>query len=337
MTYPISDDRRPAVERALMRSFGTTELDAIAPLAGGMSGASIFRIRVGGIAYLMRVEGARDALRDPDRWYGCMAAAAEACLAPRVRHACAADGVVIMDLVEQRSLALDYPGSRRDLLVELGQAARALHAMAPFPPLVDYLDAMEQLIGQFQTSGLFPATATEAHLEAYRALAMVYRRLRPEPAPSHNDLNPGNILYDGRRLWLIDWESAFQADRWVDVACLANWFCGDETEAGALLATYLGAAPTEAQSARLYLARQINHVFYAMVFLNMAAAGRPGIEAASGWPAAPPLADFHRRLSEGEAVFASWEGRLGYGQARLDAALENIGGERFEAAARLAA
>lgn len=337
MTHPIADDKRPAVERGMTEAFGTREFDAIAPLAGGMSGARIYRIRVGGIAYLLRIEGPRDELRDPARWYGCMESAAQACLAPRVRYACVADGVAIMDHVEQRSLAFEFTGSRRELLTELGQTTRALHALSPFPPLADYLETMERMIGHFLATELFPAQATAAHLERYQVLAEVYGALRPEPAPSHNDLNPGNILYDGRRLWLIDWEAAFQTDRWIDIACLANFFCRDETEAGVLLTTYLGTAPSEAQTARLFLARQINHVFYAMVFLNMAAGEMGCRRAPTDWAAAPALTDLNRRLSEGEAVFATLEGRMGYGQARLNAALENLSGARFDAAARLAA
>ena len=234
-------------------------------------------------------------------------------------------------------LAMDYLGTRTELLVELGQTVRALHALPPFPPLVDHLDATAKMLGEFQASGLFPASATAAHAERYERLAAVYRQLKREPAPSHNDLNPGNILFDGRRLWLVDWECAFQADRWVDVACLANWFCREEAEAMALLAAYLGATPTPAQAARLYLARQVNHVFYAMIFLNMAAAQRPGVRAADSWTAVPSLADCHRRRGEGEPLMASWEGRVAYGQARLDAALANVDAPRFEAAAALAA
>ena len=53
MSNPIPEALRPAVDRALMAAFGTAELDAIAPLSGGLSGAAVFRIRVGGIAYAL--------------------------------------------------------------------------------------------------------------------------------------------------------------------------------------------------------------------------------------------------------------------------------------------
>src|SRR3990167_6656656 len=140
----IPEAKRPAVDRALSAAFGTTTLDAVRPLTGGLSGASIYRIRIGGIAYLLRIEGARDAFRDPGRWYACMGTAAAAFLAPRVRYAHAADGVAIMDFIEEQSLVLDYRGTRADLIVEAAQTIRALHETPAFPPLGDYMDRSEE-------------------------------------------------------------------------------------------------------------------------------------------------------------------------------------------------
>ena len=39
---------------------------------------------------------------------------------------------------------------------------------------------------------------------------------------SHNDPVPSNILFDGERLWLIDWESACRNDPLVDVAIVLD-------------------------------------------------------------------------------------------------------------------
>ncbi|WP_163592603.1 phosphotransferase, partial [Klebsiella pneumoniae] len=91
----------------------------------------------------------------------------------------------------------------------------------------------------------------------------IYRGLEPAPVSSHNDLNPRNILYDGRRLWLVDWEAAFLPDRYFDLAALANFFTATPEDEVLLQATYWSAPPREAQAARLYLARQVNHLYYA--------------------------------------------------------------------------
>jgi aminoglycoside phosphotransferase (APT) family kinase protein len=322
----IPEAKRPAVDRALMAAFGTRELDGAVALTGGLSGAQVFRIRVGGIAYLLRIEGERSYFKDPARAYACMRAAAEAFLAPRVRYACAEDGVAVVDFIVEQSLAFEYAGTREHMIAELAQAARALHATPGFPVLVDYLDGMEGVLGQLKATELVRPEALTEVLTRYAELAQVYRRLPQDLVSSHNDLNPGNVLYDGARLWLVDWESAFRADRWVDLATLANFFTKDAAEEAALLRTYFGQAPDAAQRARLFLARQINHVFNGAIFLIGAAGERPQARLAGDRLEAPSYLELHRGLGEGSFGFDVWENRVTYGQARLAAAVENLSG-----------
>jgi len=317
--------RRPAIDRALMAAFGTSELDSATPLTGGLSDARIYRIRVGGIAYLLRLEGETSSF-DPAHWYGCMKTAADAFIAPRVRYASAADGVAIMDFIPQRSIVLDYAGTKTDLLVELAQTVRALHETPMFPPLMDYLDGLEAILGQLQASGLVPPQALAEPLARHAQVAAAYRRLPVELVSSHNDLNPRNVIYDGARLWLVDWEASFRADRWVDLAAVANFFTATPAEEELLLRTYFGEAPDATQRARMFLARQINHVFYGAIFLIGAAAERPGTRLPGAQLDAPPLAELHRRLGEGDFVLEAWDNRVAYGQARLMAAAANLAG-----------
>ena len=98
MSFPssIRPSDLPAVRRATLAAFGTDEIDSARPLSGGLSGARIFRIRVGGVPYLLRIEVGRDAFRDPARAYACMLIAADGLIAPRVRYADAQDGVAIL-------------------------------------------------------------------------------------------------------------------------------------------------------------------------------------------------------------------------------------------------
>lgn len=324
MTLP--EAKRPAIDRALISAFGTSQLDSITALSGGLSGALVCRIRVGGIPYLLRVEGERSYFKDPARWYGCMRTAAEAFLAPRVRYACAEDGVAILDYIAEQSLAYEYPGTRTDMIAELAQAVRALHATPGFPVLTDYMDGMEGVLGQLRASELVRPQALAEVLRRYAELAQVYRRLPQDLVSSHNDLNPGNVLYDGARLWLVDWESAFRADRWVDLATLANFFTKDQAEEEALLRVYFGEAPDAAKRARLFLARQINHVFNGAIFLIGAAGERPQARLTGDRLEAPSYLDLHRGLGEGTFAFDVWENRVTYGQARLAAAVENLSG-----------
>ena len=337
MSTSIPEPRRDAVDRALIGAFGTTVLDSVAAISGGLSGAGLFRIRVGGIAYVLRIEPPAHNFGDPARGFVCMQAAADAFLAPRVRYADPADGVVIMDLIAQKSLTLDYPGDGGPLIVELAQAVRVLHATPPFPPLVDYMAGMQMVIGQqLQSSVLDPSVFHEL-LDRYGELAAVYRTAESDRVSSHNDLNPGNVLYDGTRLWLVDWEASFLADRYVDLATVAGWFTHDAAGEDLLLRTYFGAPPTPEQRARFTVMRQVNHVFYGMIMLKGAAAERPGVRLSDADLSGPSLGDLRQRLSTGDFTLQAWDDRVAYGKARLSEALTGLQGEAYrDAISRLA-
>ncbi|MBO9546907.1 phosphotransferase [Caulobacter sp.] len=309
----------PAVAKALRVAFGTDALDGWTPLSGGLSGAGVWRVRVGGIGYLLKVEAPeRDELRDPHRSYACMKLAAEACLAPRVRYADPDDGVAILDHIEAR----EHLGVRADLVVELAQAVRVLHGIEGFPPLVDYLDGLDALVGQAESS------VPNGAFAPWRRLYAACKALRPQPVSSHNDLNPRNLIHDGRRVWLIDWEAAFRADRYVDLAAIANIYAADPDAEALLLRTYFNREATDVERARLWLFRQVSHIFHAAIFL----AGQARAERLDG----PELDVLHQGLALGEPLLDTPEGRQAYGLARLRTARANIGSPAFEAAVAVA-
>lgn len=320
----VSPDQLPAIAKALRATFGTDVLDGWSLVSGGLSGAGVWKVRVGGVAYLLKLETARDGLRDPHRSQACQALAAQACLAPRLRYADPEDGVTISDWIEARSMALDYAGTRADLVVELAQAVRVLHGVEGFPPLVDYLDGLDALVGQAARSGVVPVGA----FDAWARLREVCQRLTPQPISSHNDLNPGNLVYDGRRVWLVDWEAAFRADRYVDLAAIANTWAADPAGEALLLRTYFGREAAEGERARLWLFRQVSHIFHAAVFVA-GVAGQVRAQALDG----PDLDALHQRLALDEPLLATAEGRLAYGLAHLRKAVANIEGAGFREAA----
>lgn len=308
----------PAVARALRATFATDVVDAEARLTGGLSGAGGWRIRVGGIPYALRVDAARDAVRDPARAQACQRIAADALISPRLRHADPAFGVTIVEWIEARPLS-DFPGGGPALLDELARTVRLLHETPAFPPLMDYVDALDGLVAGLMARPLLAPETRERMAALWSRLARDSRAAGVEPVSSHNDLNPRNILSDGRRLWLVDWEAAFLADRYVDLAAVANLFAPTPEACDRLLAVYFGAPPTDQQRARLALARRVSHLFYAVMFLTLAATERPHARLPAD-PARRPLGQLHAALGEGLPVLETWEGRLEYGLARLDAA-----------------
>lgn len=60
----------------------------------------------------------------------------------------------------------------------------------------------------------------------------------------HNDLLPANLIDDGKRLWLIDFEYAGFGTAMFDLAGLASNAGFDKDQSNALLASYFGASPS---------------------------------------------------------------------------------------------
>ena len=93
-----------------------------------------------------------------------------------------------------------------------------------------------------------------AHADAVALAA----RIRPllqgpehEPVPCHDDLLTANLLHDGSRLRIVDWEYAGMNDRFFDLANLSvnNGFGPDDD--ARLLAAYFGEPADEDRLARL--------------------------------------------------------------------------------------
>jgi Ser/Thr protein kinase RdoA (MazF antagonist) len=287
----------------------------------------VLRLGVGGESYLLRLDPPVDGFGDPRHWHGCMIIAAEASVAPQVRYA-NPNGVSIVDFVDQDRDTTYFAADRTTILKNLGGLLSRLHAAPAFPALFNYLDGMNALIGNVRSSGLMSEAELAAPADRFAKVEKAYRRLGPQLVPSHNDVNPRNLVYDGKRLWLVDWTAAFQADRYVDLAAIASFLTRDEESEGVLLEAYFGEPATPAQRARLYIARQTNHVFYAMAMMNRTNGARPA--------RVRSMDDLHLALRDGEPVMDTDIGRAEYALARLAAMVEGVDSPRFSEACQIA-
>lgn len=321
----IPEDKQPLVERALRAAFGVSEFEEIRQLTVGLSSALIFQIVVQGRPYLLRVIMRTDAIADPTRQFACMKAGEEAGIAPRIWYASVEDRVSITDFVNAK------PFSKAEALARVPRTIRTLHALPAFPRTVNYLDAMDRFIENFRVSNILPETETVDAFELYARVKEVYPRVEADMVSSHNDLKPENVLFDGERVWLVDWEAAFLNDRYLDLAVVGNFVATNDEEEKTLLRGYFGAEPTQYQLARFYLMRQILHMSYAAVFCLMRAAVQP-VDATTR---VRGYREFHDRVWAGEISLAGNDERVEYARAHLRQALEEMHAPRFAEAMRI--
>lgn len=210
------------------------------PLGGGITNHN-FTVDDGGRRRVVRVGG-------DIAWHGIVRAnelaasraAAAAGLSPAVRHA--EPGILVLDYVEARPLgeADVRDPANRARLVELVRRCHhevARHLRGPgfmfwvFHVLRDYAHTLRD--------------AGSPHAPRLPALMALAERLERAVGPveivfAHNDLLPANILDDGRRLWLVDWEYAGFNTPLFDLGGLASNAAMPAEDAQALLEAYLG-------------------------------------------------------------------------------------------------
>ncbi|HZW34457.1 MAG TPA: phosphotransferase [Isosphaeraceae bacterium] len=223
--------------RRLRRLDFCREATAVEPITSGITNHN-FVVRTGSDAYVARIGPARPLLGiDRRNEVVCHQAAGVWGLAPEVVHH--EDGLLIIRFVDGRALE---PADVRapQQLERLAGLLRHLHG------------AWDTLVGEVLYFCPFQTIRTYAHsvaalaaerpadlpvmLEDVRRLS---RRIEPfRPVLCHNDLMPANLIDDGQRLWLVDWEYAGVGHPLFDLANASANAALDEDQDRAFLAAY---------------------------------------------------------------------------------------------------
>jgi len=330
----IPETKKDAVSRALREAFGATEFEDIQGITKGNATSLVFRIVVRGSPYLLKIIMRID---DPTCHYKCMNAAAEAGMAPRVWYTNIEDKISITDFVE----AVPFPVA--DALVRMPATLRSLHALPSFPRRADHINtscmflinkgaALDEFIQKFQAANILPKAYSEELLAWHAQVASVYPRHDSDMVSSHNDLfKPDNVLFDGQRVWLVDWEAAFLNDRYADLAVVANLVVANDAEEGIYLQEYFRQPPDPYQLARFFLMQQVTHMLYAMAYLWQGSAGKP-----IDWSeTVPEFKAFNRRIWAGDVDLKDIDTKIAYGRVHWEQLVQNTRTARFQDALRI--
>jgi len=292
----IADAHRQPLRKALDAAFGSARVDMIAPIGGGASGAFPFKVRIADRLYLVRLEGPASPLRNP-RQYESMRIASAAGIAPQIHHIDEVNRVAVMDFIEERPLST-FPGGPYALADAVGTILSRVQGTPLFPSFVDYPEIVDRLWRWVCRTGLFAPGVLDPVTERLAHIRETYVWDTAQSVSSHNDPVPGNILFDGQRLRMIDWESAYRNDPLVDVAITLDSFAPTPALEEVLLRAWLGPKSRVSFSDRLIKVRALTRLYYAGVFLSASADASGPL--ADCDLSAPTLAMFQRSSRNGE-------------------------------------
>jgi thiamine kinase-like enzyme len=238
----------------------------MAPLPGGLTNLS-YVVEDAGEKFVVRCGGdipVHHVFRDRERAVSIAAHAAG--LSPQVMHT--EPGILVMRHVDGRTFAEADLRANIDRLVPLLQAChRTVGTHLAGPPNFFWVFHVIRDYARTILAGDSPFAAdVPRFLEANRALEAAQV---PMPvAFGHHDLLPGNVMDDGERLWLIDWEYGGFGTALFDLANLsANGAFGDAEDEALLAAYFEGTVPADLRRAfrAMKAASALREALWAMV------------------------------------------------------------------------
>jgi aminoglycoside phosphotransferase (APT) family kinase protein len=280
----------------------------------GLSGAAVYDVATDSGDFVVRVLDESD----DEQWRHRIArlrVVAGAGIAPPLAWVDeGARATVSVKIAGQLPAALADPSSRPLAIGSLVETLATLHRLpddgfAPADPVV----AARALWNEQHVKPGFPAWASPAVVQIDRCAQRLDEDLRR--VPSHNDMNPTNVLWDGTRVWLVDWDASGLTHPYYDLAVLSMFIVLDDAVALDLLARQEGAPITSEQAETFRALRQLGAILCGTMFLRLA--GDLESVVPQSLDETPTLLQFYARLRAGELALRSPSGQAMFGAAML--------------------
>jgi thiamine kinase-like enzyme len=147
----------------------------------------------------------------------------------------------------------------RERIGRIAETLRKLHEGPRFLRSFDMFEYAERWLRACHELGIAPPAGLTERMEDVRRAHRAITATPVRPVPCHNDLAADNIIDDGRRLWIVDYEYSGNNDPCYDVGEVADLAEFDEDLRSMLCEAYFGSAD------RRLLARMSLHALIADV------------------------------------------------------------------------
>lgn len=244
--------------------FGDKKIVSWKKISGGFSGAHLYQVDVEGHQYIVRSTGGIFGKAGIEQEVALMQQASEHNIAPKVYYANPANGVVAMDKITSIFPNMFAPGllqSWPDFLVDVARIIREVHNLKADQKIVTerYLDVyFYDFVKHIKKDLLPPQDA--AILEKFAKKKWP----RGKRVLSHNDLHTRNLLNDGKKLFLIDWEFAGFGPKLFDPAIFANMQAMTNDQGRDFLNLYLQRPASHAEYFEFVAMRQLQAMMHAV-------------------------------------------------------------------------
>jgi thiamine kinase-like enzyme len=303
--------------RALLPADRLGVVRAVQPIRGGLSGARVYAVSTARGEYVLRIQAER---ADEALWAEqllVLRRAADNGVAPLIVHVDKAAGAIVSARIPGVPLgaALNDPTQRHAFLTSVVDRLRVLHGLDRSAVTERNPVTYARDIARVQRARPgFPSWA--AGLDATLASAAGVLANDAGRVVSHNDLNPSNLIWDGERTWLVDWDVAGLGHPHYDLATLAMFLnLSRETTLG-LIALHDEESPDETTLVNFAALRRLSALLCGVMFLSLV----PDLNIAPANPST--LVECYGEMRGGTLDLQTTRGRAKFGLALLQVGVD---------------
>jgi Ser/Thr protein kinase RdoA (MazF antagonist) len=291
---------------------------AVKSFPHGLSGAAVYDVATDAGEFVVRVLAGtgREQWR---RRIALLRVVADAGIAPPLAWVDEGERATVSPKISaQLSAALADPTARPLAIASVVDTLARLHRLPSDAfPAADPIAATRLLWDDQAAKPGFPAWAAPA--VALIDQAAVRLDADPRRVPSHNDMNPTNVLWDGTRAWLVDWDASGITHPYYDLAVLSMFLRLDDGAALDLLGRQEGTRISAEQADTFRALRRLGAILCGTMFLFLA--GDLTSVVPRHLDETPTLLQFYARLRTGELALRSPLGQAMFGVAMLKEAI----------------
>ncbi len=242
---------------------GTKDLK-IVPLKGGMSESELYKIDSNDQHYVVRFMRHRSEASKV-REVAVQTIASQNSWGPHLYASDIDEGWIIMEYIKPTPLT-QADRMNDDTYRALGKSLRKIHTGPDFPLVRDKVKEVEEKLDYVHKEGKIPQSISYEVLQ--NIIDSIIKNRSDIIAPTHRDLNPGNIIFSGNRLYIIDFEDAAQDDPFYDLGTVGLFFVTNFHHEKLFLNAYFNRLPTQQELMHYYQMKQIALLSSGLSFLK---------------------------------------------------------------------
>ena len=242
------------------------ELDAAAnrfePLARSVAGSCLYKFYSNYLQKNLVARVQKGSFADTSALYHDVMIASHEGYAPKVYLANDDLGVIILEEIVHQ-----WPKERYSISFfrKITQPLRQMHQGHSFKRKKLFYEWLDDVEEKLKTKNIPIPTFQTDYFKQYETIKLALKSnisiFEKDIMPTHHDINPGNILFDQKQAYLIDFETASQDIFYLDLAEAFNFFIYDDTKIQSFLTSYFIKEPNEEQISKFTL-------FKALAFLK---------------------------------------------------------------------